>query len=209
MESAGPRRGVRPARPHSQTACPWYVCTFNFRPPVFPWLLFHMDIDMDELALSSAAIPQRNMLEPFVKSISVVFETMLGCLATPNRIRPVGHPAELSSPVTSLILLSGGMNGSLSIHTSVATSMAVFERMTGFRPEAFDDDVRDAMGELANVTAGFGKRSLADVGLDIGLPQVFAEQQPIPLPAWGHHFLADFHSEIGSLTLAVGFSPCS
>ena len=145
------------------------------------------------------------LIQPFAESTVSVIETMLDSPCTLGEIRPVSAGHRMHD-VTSVIGISGGMTGAISFSISAAGAMAVLERMTGMQPTEVDADVRDAIGEMANMIAGFGKRHLEMLGLNISLPQVIVgADYTIHSPRWAQHYWLPLTADFGECTVDVGF----
>ncbi len=149
------------------------------------------------------------LIQPFADSASSVVETMLGSTCTLGEIEPVSSGHRMYE-VTSVIGMSGQMTGALSFSITADGAKAVLERMTGIEAEEVDSDVRDAVGEMANMIAGFGKRHMESYGLNIGLPQVIVgEDYTVYSPRWAKHYWIRITTEFCECTLDVGFDPPS
>jgi len=108
--------------------------------------------------------------------------------------------------ITAVIGLSGGLTGAIAVSTSAKGALQILSRMTGFEVEEVDDFVRDAVGEMANMIGGRGKRDLSDFELRLGLPQVIVGQDySVYSPGWALHRWVAFETELGPCTLDVGF----
>lgn len=145
------------------------------------------------------------LVMPFVRSLQTVCDTMLDCAMQAGPLRPVTAVEELAAAVGARIEFSGGLNGELSIHASENAALAIFEQMIGYRPASLDDDVRDALGEITNMTAGYGKRELADLGLLIGLPGVASPWLAEQFSLKDAHHQVEVSGQVGRMLLAVGF----
>jgi chemotaxis protein CheX len=63
----------------------------------------------------------------------------------------------------------GTYNGLICLQTPLSLALAFTSGMLGMEVTEFDDDVRDAIGEIANMTAGSFKQHLSSGGADIKL----------------------------------------
>ena len=75
----------------------------------------------------------------------------------------------LKNSISGIIGLAGNLKGLLAIHLPNATALAVTTAFLGMDVEEIDDDVRDAIGELANMVAGSLKSAIDPSGSDIKL----------------------------------------
>ncbi len=76
---------------------------------------------------------------------------------------------EIESNLTSMIGLGGGLRGVLAIHCSASVAKAITSGFLGMDIVELDDDVKDAIGEIANMVAGNLKVSYATIHLNIEL----------------------------------------
>jgi len=104
-----------------------------------------------------------------------VFETMV--------MMPLEDSYPLKEPVTTfhcsvtgMVGLAGTYTGILSIHCPKPLALKVTSNMLGLEVDEVDDDVNDALGEIANMLGGYVKQILSKGGLDINLsiPTVIA-----------------------------------
>ncbi|WP_310598960.1 chemotaxis protein CheX [Desulfobulbus sp.] len=83
---------------------------------------------------------------------------------------PVGCDAPAVEPdVSSLIGLAGDLKGVLAVHCPASVALGVTSAMLGMEVAALDEDVKDALGEIANMVAGGLKISLAALNKKIEL----------------------------------------
>ena len=146
-----------------------------------------------------------DLINPFIVSAEDAWSTMLQSACVRGDVQRVvdGHHMK---HMTSTIGISGGMAGAISISMDEQTAQNILFQMTGLESEGVDEFVRDAVGEMANIVAGKGKRDLEDFSLKISLPQVIIGQDyTVYAPRWAMHVYIPFTSELGDFTLDVGF----
>jgi chemotaxis protein CheX len=115
-----------------------------------------------------------NMTEPqlvnsLIKDVQDVFVNMVGVedlLHLPIQIDVTTHFTEC---LTSMVGLAGSYNGLVSVHIPWALAISFTSLMLGMEVTDIDDDVNDAMGEIANMVAGSFKQHLSKGGSDIQL----------------------------------------
>lgn len=110
-------------------------------------------------------------INPFVGSITNVFETMLKTNVVLGR--PMLKKADLvTAEVSGIIGLSGDVQGSvvLSFPGNVAGKIA--SKFAGVEMTVNSEDFADAIGELANMVAGNAKKDFAGYDVSISLPSV-------------------------------------
>ncbi len=75
----------------------------------------------------------------------------------------------LDESVCAAIQLEGLYRGSIEVLTPAPVALEITGNFLGLPVEQIDDDVRDAIGELANMVAGNLKLALSEKGLEIKL----------------------------------------
>ncbi|MFT5698045.1 MAG: chemotaxis protein CheX [Desulforhopalus sp.] len=78
----------------------------------------------------------------------------------------------IPSNITSMIGLGGGLKGLLAVHCPSSVATEITSSFLGMDVEEIDDDVKDAIGEIANMIAGNLKISFAksDVNIELAIP---------------------------------------
>ena len=82
---------------------------------------------------------------------------------------PVESLGLLKNSITGLIGLAGTFKGVLAVHFPNDVAMAVTGSFLGLDVEEINEDVHDAVGEIANMLGGDLKAILSDGGKDIQL----------------------------------------
>ncbi len=80
-----------------------------------------------------------------------------------------GNDLKIESDLTSLIGLAGDIRGLLGIYCSQKAAQDITSAMLGMDVDELNEDVKDAIGEIANMIAGGVKECLAAEGQDIQL----------------------------------------
>ena len=105
---------------------------------------------------------------PVTRIVEEIFRTML-------RLEVVGHAgpaAPAADAITAAIQFIGEWKGALLLQCGLEQALGFTRRlMPGTNPPAFDVDVRDALGELANMMGGNLKPTLPP-GVMLGIPTV-------------------------------------
>lgn len=115
-----------------------------------------------------------NMAEDFnlgteiVTGVKEVFSTMLMMELKDHEV-VLEDKVEVESNLTSMIGLGGGIRGVLAIHCPSTVATAITGGFLGMEVDEIDEDVKDAIGEIANMVAGNLKVSYAKINLDIEL----------------------------------------
>jgi len=121
--------------------------------------------------------------------VSDVFQTMLNLEIAPLEESQV----ESASGLTATVQFLGESKGAVMLHCSNEQAIDFTARMIGEPPDSLNDDVRDVLGELANVVGG-NLKSLFSPGVALSLPLVADGQD------YGVH-LCETHK-----TMTVGFT---
>jgi len=113
---------------------------------------FSLDVYRDDLA----------------RIVESVFLTMMDLQAAPSEA-PWTHAPDT---ITSAVHFVGAWRGAALVECNARQACQFAARFMGIEmPAAVDDDVRDVMGELANMVAG-NLKSLLPRGVDLSMPSV-------------------------------------
>ena len=125
--------------------------------------------------------------------VSDVFLTMLNLEIAPLEESQV----ESASGLTATVQFLGESKGAVMLHCSTEQAIDFTARMIGEPPESLNDDVRDVLGELANVVGG-NLKSLFSPGVALSLPLV-ADGQDYGVRLCEAHktMTVGFNSQIG------------
>ena len=125
------------------------------------------------MALNLSNLPPELTEDELVKRLAgdvrEVFSTMVemeDLLHLPMLIETV---TQFENCVTAMVGLAGTYNGLVSIHAPLRQALDITAGMLGQEVTAFNEDVRDALGEIANMIAGSFKQHLSKGGADIRL----------------------------------------
>jgi chemotaxis protein CheX len=97
-----------------------------------------------------------------------VFATMVFLDISPAKPM-MGNDDGIDSSLTSMIGLAGDLKGVLAVHCPESAALAITGAMLGMECTEIDDDVKDAIGEIANMVAGGLKTALAADGVNTEL----------------------------------------
>ena len=103
-----------------------------------------------------------------IDATTEIFSSMIMLEAIPQTPLSSRDPDFICS-VSGMIGMAGLYRGMLAIHAPTDVALAITGSFLGMEPAEVDDDVRDAIGELANMLAGSIKHLLSDQGSDIKL----------------------------------------
>ena len=135
--------------------------------------------------------------------IKDIFSTML--MIDLDDIQPDDTTA-IQSNVTSMIGLGGGLRGMLSVHCPALVAQEITGALLGMEVDELGDDVKDAIGEIANMTAGNLKISFAEVGVGVELAipnSVIGESFRIRGLAGATRVVSEFAMPAGSLWIEL------
>jgi len=110
-------------------------------------------------------------INPFIASTIETFSTMCTLKVkpgTPNLRKEMYTPYDISG----IIGLSGDLQGSLALGFHKATIFKIVHKFVGVTYELLSEEVRDAVGELANIISGNAKKGLGNHKIDISLPTI-------------------------------------
>ncbi len=103
-----------------------------------------------------------------IDSTSDVFSTMIPLDAIPGS--PITEKMlSFHESITGMLGFSGDIKGMLRLHCPSMVALAITGSLLGMEVEQIDDDVHDAIGELANMVAGGLKVNLAEHNKNIEL----------------------------------------
>lgn len=109
-----------------------------------------------------------NLGQEIIAATQDVFSTMLMLDVAGEEVSAQGRKV-IQSNITSMIGLGGGIRGLLAVHCPAQVALSITSQFLGMEVEELDDDVKDAIGEIANMVAGNLKISFADAGVKIEL----------------------------------------
>jgi chemotaxis protein CheX len=102
-----------------------------------------------------------------------IFETMIMMDVTPGQ--PLAeHVSKFTCSLSAMVGFAGFKQGNLTIHTPEKVAIGLTQSFLGTDIEEINEDVQDAMGELANMIAGSLKPTISNEGktVELSLPSV-------------------------------------
>ena len=112
------------------------------------------------------------LINPFIASTVQVFATMLRCPLTRGSLQLRSNGFVPEYEINGIIGLSGGLSGTVIISLQEGVALNATEAMLGVRPPGVNEDVIDAVGEIANMVAGAAKSQLESYKLSMSVPTV-------------------------------------
>ena len=112
-----------------------------------------------------------NLGNEIISGTQDVFSTML-MVDLASGVVIENKKCEIQSNLTSMIGLGGGIRGLLAVHCPASVAKAITGTFLGMEVDDLDDDVKDAIGEIANMVAGNLKVSYAkyDINVELAIP---------------------------------------
>lgn len=116
--------------------------------------------------------------QKIIESAKEIFSTMVMMEISVNGDTMVTLPP-LSESISGVIGLAGTHKGVLAIHIPNNVAMAITASFLGMEVGEINEDVEDAVGELANMLGGNVKTILSENGrdIDLSLPTTIRGQQ--------------------------------
>lgn len=149
------------------------------------------------MGLDAAVLNDANTTEDAVRK--TIADITKGVFSTMVMLDVVDEPP-LDAPVlnfhetvTSMVGLAGSHSGILAIHCPKNLALLVTSNMLGMEVTDIDEDVNDAMGEIANMVGGDVKHIFSPKGADINLS--------IPTVIYGSDYALESMSSAESLVM--------
>lgn len=117
--------------------------------------------------LDSIELTEEELVKLLIADVREVFSTMVGIedlLHIPSLVEPMTH---FENCVTAMVGMAGTYSGLVSIHTPLNLALQITSGMLGMEVTEINEDVNDALGEIANMIAGSFKLHLTRCGADI------------------------------------------
>ena len=123
---------------------------------------------INSAVLESLNTTQEAFLKSLIDDTRSVFSTMLGLelMHLPLEVDPLTH---FNDCISAMVGLAGTYNGLVSIHQPVSLGKRLAGTMLDMELDEVDQDVFDALGEIANMVAGNIKMHLSKGGSDVRL----------------------------------------
>lgn len=125
--------------------------------PLRPETLQHLNVTDEEL------------VKRLSKDVVEVFTTMVGVEDLMHLPLQIDMTTQFSNCVTAMVGLAGAYNGLVNVHVPWKLALSFTSLMLGMDVDEINEDVNDAMGEIANMIAGCFKQHLSKGGLDVQL----------------------------------------
>ncbi len=116
---------------------------------------------------------------------------------------------DLGCHVSAMIGLTGGFSAMLGIHCPETVGLAISGAMLGMEIEEIDADVKDALGEIANMVAGGLKERFAteNIDLELAIPTAISgKSYTIASPTKSNRIIIPFSIEQGPFFIEMKYN---
>ena len=143
------------------------------------------------------------LMNPLLNSLNDVYGVTLSSKIAKDKLEIRPADAALGD-ITTWVGIMGCVQGIVAISYTKQTAIAAAEKMLGEASTEIDEDVVDALSEIANMVVG-GAKSKLEIGLAISLPSVVEGNQRINFPKGSQPMRLSCNSDIGPFTIDFGF----
>lgn len=143
-----------------------------------------------------------------VASTEEIFSTMIFMDLSAADPMSAGHE-NLNCHVSSMIGMSGDITSMLGVHCPGDVGKALTSEMLGMEVEEIDSDVKDTLGEIANMVAGGIKAAFAaeNVNLELSIPTTIAgKSYTVASPTESNKVIIPFDVESGRFFVELKYS---
>ena len=115
----------------------------------------------------------------------------------------------LGCHISAMIGLSGDFSAMLGIHCPEAVGLAISGAMLGMEIDEIDADVKDAMGEIANMVAGGLKERFAaeEIDLELAIPTAISGKSfTIASSTRSNRVIVPFNIESGQFFIEIKYN---
>jgi chemotaxis protein CheX len=136
-----------------------------------------------------------------------IFETMIMLDVTPGQ--PLAeHVSRFNCSLSAMVGFAGFKQGNLTIHTPEKVAIGLTQSFLGTDIEEINEDVQDAMGELANMIAGSLKPIISNEGktVELSLPSVvYGKEYTMTAVAKSDWIIVPFTVSYGQFLVSLEF----
>lgn len=116
----------------------------------------------------AASLSEEDIARHIIEATKVVFTTMVAMDLEDDY--PLSEAVtKFKCSITGMVGLAGTHTGVLSIHCPQTFARRITANMLGMEADEVDEDVNDALGEIANMLGGHVKQIISKGGLDLNL----------------------------------------
>ena len=110
---------------------------------------------------------EEQLIEHLDGDVREIFSTMVGVEVTPSQTAVTD--TKFIDCVTAMVGFAGSYNGMISLNAPQPLALSLASQMLGMEITECDDDVRDALGEIANMIGGSFKHHFVKDGHEVRL----------------------------------------
>lgn len=116
--------------------------------------------------LAALNTTQDKLVSQLIQDVQDIYSNMLGIelMHLPLEVDPM---FQFQDCVSAMVGLGGSYSGLVSVHVPTALAKVFTGAMLGMEVDEVDQDVYDALGEIANMVAGSFKQHISKGGSDI------------------------------------------
>ncbi|MDR0330293.1 MAG: chemotaxis protein CheX [Chitinispirillales bacterium] len=141
-------------------------------------------------------------INPFISATVACFKNMVFVDAKQSAPQVKKEPFPRYD-ISGIIGLSGGAQGAISLCFPMQSALDIVSKMVGAPVTEAGVDLADAVGEIANIIAGFAKRDLIGLNLSISLPNVIINSHVLSGLTGVPTIIVPFTSQLGSFAMEV------
>jgi len=163
---------------------------------------------LSEELLNLLNTSEDRLTQQLMHDVKEIFLTMVGLEDLLHLPVPIDPVTDFKECVSSLVGIAGTYNGLVSLHMPSNLAMRAASSMLGMDVLQLDNDVSDAMGEIANMIAGSFKLHLSSGGRDVQLSTpsvVYGKEYVISLGSHLEQIAVRFATDDDWFMVAVAF----
>ncbi|MDG5814524.1 chemotaxis protein CheX [Chitinispirillales bacterium ANBcel5] len=141
-------------------------------------------------------------INPFISSTITCFKTMIFLDIKPQAPFIKKKPLP-KYDISGVIGLSGDAQGAISLCFAQQVALKVVSNMVGAEITEPGPDLSDAIGEIANIVAGYAKRDLTSLNLSISLPNIIIGNHVLTGQSGAPTIIVPFTSKLGEFAMEV------
>lgn len=146
--------------------------------------------------LSALNTDDEQLTKALAEDVREIFSSMVGVDDITYMAPQMDLTSHFKECLTAMVGLAGSHSGLVSIHVPWPLALFFTSQMLGMEVTEIDDDVTDAMGEIANMITGSFKQHLSKGGKDI--------QLSTPSVVNGSDYTVTSAGEVENITLKFG-----
>jgi len=125
-------------------------------------------MSLNQTILKQLNTTEEGIVKQLDHDVLEIFSTMVGIEITRKEVE-VDAATSFKDSATAMVGLAGVFNGLVSMHTSKKLAMTFASAMLGMELEEMNEDVTDALGEIANMLGGSFKHHFVLGGHEVRL----------------------------------------